>query len=154
MADALTYEAAVTLAEFIHAYVRPDWDTKGIVHALGQAKDKGTPAQVAVAALVAAQNAGNRTPGVIPLAGPHWPASGAPAARRVPPRSRTCATCYLGEEECRRRWAWDHQFESLEQARARAINDADGVPKHVRAAHERRDRMVVKGRPVENVELP
>jgi hypothetical protein len=149
----MTYEAAATLAEFIHAYVRPDWDTKGIVHALGQAKDRGTAAQVAVAALVAAQNAKNRTPAVIPLAGPHWPASGAPVARRTPSRSRTCATCYLAEEECRRRWHWDHDFESVEAAKARAINDAEGVPKYVRAAHERRE-MVVRGRPVENVELP
>jgi hypothetical protein len=148
----LSYEAAVTLGEFIHAYVRPDWDTKGIVHALGEARTKGTAAQVAVAALVAAQNPTNRTPAVIPLAGPHWPASGAPVARRVPPRSKTCATCYLGEEECRRRWQWDHEFESIEDAKARAIAEADGVPEHLRRRHKW--QVAIKGRPVTDVELP
>jgi hypothetical protein len=150
----LSYDGAVTLAEFIHAYVRPDWDVKGIVHALGQARDKGTAAQVAVAALVAAQNTANRTPAVIPLAGPHWPASGAPAARRAPSRSKTCATCYLGEEECRRRWHWDHQFESVESARARVIAEAEGVPDYLRRAKEYRQHARLNGRPISDVELP
>ncbi len=150
----LTYEGAVILAEFIHAYVRPDWDKNGIVHALGNAQGKGTAAQVAVAALVAAQNARNRTPAVIPLAGPHWPASGAPAARRTPSRSNTCGTCYLSEEECRRRWQWDHEFESVVAMRERRINEADGVPEYVRKARRRTETPYHRGRPVTDVELP
>lgn len=153
MAD-LTYEGATILAEFIHAYVRPDWDQRGIVHALGKAKDRGTAAQVAIAALVAAQNAGNRTPAVIPLAGPHWHASGAPVARSTPTRNQTCGVCYLGEEECRRRWHWDHPFESVAAMKERRIAEADGVPKYVRAAQRRTQMPVHNGRPVEDVELP
>lgn len=154
MSSDLTYEGAVILAEFIHAYVRTDWDKQGIVHALGKAQGKGNAAQVAVAALVAAQNTGNRTPAVIPLAGPHWPASGAPAARRAPSRSNTCGTCYLSEEECRRRWHWDHPFESVMALRERRIAEADGVPDYVREARRRTQPPVHRGRPVQDVELP
>lgn len=152
--SALTYEAAVMLAEYIHAYVRPEWDKQGIVHALGNAKEMGDAGQVAVAAIVAAQNPRNRTPAVIPLAGPHWPASGAPAVRRAPPRNQTCGVCYLGEEECRRRWHWDHKFESVAALRERRIAEAEGVPDHVKAVRRRVQTPIVNGRPVQDVELP
>lgn len=142
------------LADFIHAYVRPDWDKRGIVHALGKAKEMGTAAQVAVAALVAAQNTGNRTPAVIPLSGPHWPMSGAPVARRAPSRNRTCGICYLGEDECRSRWHWDHKFESVAALRERRTAEADGLPEYVRAMVRRSQTPYHRGRPVEDVELP
>jgi len=59
------------LAAVIHA-IRTDWDIKGIKTALMNAKDRGTPAEVAHAAIYAAQDPTNRTPAVIPLSGPHW----------------------------------------------------------------------------------
>ena len=151
----LTKDQADAIALFIHDAVRPDWDVAGIVRALGAARAKGTAGDVAVAAIRAAQNADNRTPGVIPLGGPHWAATAAPTARReVPPRNRTCATCYLGEDECRRRWHWDHDFESLDQARVRKIREADGVPEWLRRRKEQRLPAMIDGRPVRDVELP
>lgn len=150
----LTHADAVLIAKFIHGVVRPDWDEAGIVRALGAARGKGDAGTVAVAAIRAAQDRANRTPGVIPLTGPHWAAGGAlPARRDVPPRNKTCATCYLGYDECRRRWHWDHDFESLDQARVRKIREADGVPSYVRhrANHP---PQVMDGRPIKDVELP
>lgn len=55
------------------ATLRPDWDVRGILAALAIAKDRGSAADVAVAAIRAASVPSNRTPAVIPLAGPHWP---------------------------------------------------------------------------------
>jgi hypothetical protein len=128
--------------------LRPDWDVAGVVHALGVARDRGDAATVAVAAILAAQNAANRTPGVIPLTGPHWASTGATTPRRhVPDRNETCATCYLAKDECRRRWQGDHEFESVAAARARVIATADRVPKVRRPDW-------VDGRPVREVELP
>jgi hypothetical protein len=152
--EQLTYETATLIAEFIHAAVRPDWDVKGIVKALGDAREKACAGTVAVAAIVAAQNPGNRTPGVIPLTGPHWAVSGTTKPRHVvPPRNQTCGTCYLAEDDCRRRWFWDHEFESLIDARERKINEAEGVPKWLRERHNRQPAYI-DGRPVNNVELP
>lgn len=147
MSAELSREAATTLAEFIHA-LRPEWDRAGILHALGLARDRGDAATVAVAAILAAQNAANRTPGVIPLSGPHWAATGATKPRHLPPsRNETCGTCYLAKDECRRRWHWDHEFESVAAAKARIIATADAVPKV-------RPRDWIAGRHVEEVDLP
>lgn len=148
MSKDLTRKQAEMLAEFIHS-MRPDWDVAGVVHALGQARARGDAATVAVAAILAAQNAANRTPGVIPLTGPHWAPTGATTPRRVPPdRNETCGTCYLAKDECRRRWHWDHEFESVAAAKARVIATADRVPR----VRPRADW--IDGRPVREVELP
>lgn len=147
MSDAISRDAAQQLAEFIHSW-RPDWDVAGIVHALGLARGRGDVATVAVAAICAAQNAANRTPGVIPLTGPHWAATGATRPRpNIPPRAQTCATCYLGRDECRKRWHWDHDFESIAEAKERAIRTADNVPRVLRPEF-------IDGRYIKDVELP
>lgn len=147
MSGQLSKDQATLLAEFIHA-LRPEWDVAGIVHALGTVRDRGDAYTVAVTAILAAQNAANRTPGVIPLSGPHWAATGTSRPRPVvPPRHKTCATCYLAEDECRRRWHWDHDFESIPQAQARAIRVADGIPKVLKPAY-------LDGRHIKDVELP
>lgn len=147
MSADLTRDAAQQLAAFIHS-LRPDWDVTGIVRALGQARGRGDAATVAVAAILAAQNAVNRTPGVIPLTGPHWAATGATRPRpNIPPRAQTCATCYLARDECRRRWHWDHDFESITEAKERAIRTADNVPRILRPHY-------LDGRYINDVELP
>jgi len=61
---------AHALAALVHE-CRPGWDTSGIAKALYAAKDRD-PFEVAHAALYAAADPNNRTPAVIPLAGPHW----------------------------------------------------------------------------------
>jgi hypothetical protein len=52
--------------------LRPEWDASGIGKAILAAADRGTAWEVAHAALYAAADTTNRTPGVIPLAGAHW----------------------------------------------------------------------------------
>jgi hypothetical protein len=39
-------------------------------------------------------------------------------------------------------------------AKRRAIESAEGIPDYVRKAHDRQQHPVLKGRQVENVELP
>lgn len=51
--------------------IRPDWDRPGIADAIWKARDKGTAIDVCLAAVKACVLS-NRTPGVIPLDGPHW----------------------------------------------------------------------------------
>lgn len=141
----MSRDEAEALAKFIHS-LRPDWGEQGIVHALGQARGMATPATVAIAAIRAADTPSNRTPGVIPLPGPHWPVTGT-TRRRPPTRNETCGTCYLSQDECRRRWHWDHEFESVAEAKARVIATADRIPK-------RRKVEWIDGRPVQEVDLP
>ena len=146
----MTKEQAVALAKFLRM-LRPGWDEAGIVTALGNARLMGTAGDLAIAALAAAGEAKNRTPAVIAMPGPHWNHSALRhknSANTTPPRNKTCATCYLPEDKCRARWAHDHHFESLAEARARAIRQADTVPES-RPPYKR-----LRGRPVEDVELP
>ena len=58
------------------AHIRPSWGVPGIRKALGQCK--ADLCDVTVAAVRAAREESNRTPAVIPLAGPHWPAARRP----------------------------------------------------------------------------
>lgn len=51
--------------------LRPDWDRSGIADAIWKARDRGTALEVCIAAVKACVLT-NRTPGVIPLDGPHW----------------------------------------------------------------------------------
>lgn len=142
----MSKEQAALLAKFIHEAVRPEWDVAGIVHALGEARTRGPASVVAIAAIVAADTPANRTPAVIPLSGPHWPVSGT-TRRQPPPPARTCGICYLGHDECRRRWHWDHEFESLAEVREKRIAQADTIPRIRRAQY-------LDGRPINEVELP
>ena len=71
MMSPITQPQAQALAAFV-ATLRPDWDAAGIYAALKTAKDKGTAADLAHAAIQAASTPSNRTPAVIAMAGPHW----------------------------------------------------------------------------------
>jgi hypothetical protein len=141
---------AVILASFIHS-IRRDWDEAGIVKALGDARLMGDAFDLALAAVVAAREPRNRTPAVIAMQGPHWAHAAVrhkSSANTTPPRSATCGICYMREDACRARWAGDHEFESIAQAKARAIRRADGPPP------PRRKPERLRGRAVTDVELP
>lgn len=71
MTTELTHDQARHLAGLVAA-LRPGWDVPGIRKALWDARTKGTPDQVAHAAITAAMDPANRTPAVIALDGPHW----------------------------------------------------------------------------------
>lgn len=67
----ISQDQARALALVING-IRPDWDAAGIYTAIGRAKDMGDIAEVALAAIKAAQLETNRTPAVIAMQGPHW----------------------------------------------------------------------------------
>lgn len=69
-----TREQGDAIAVLVHA-LRPDWDVRGIMAALAQCQDR-EPAALAIASVRAASTDSNRTPAVIPLAGPHWACDG------------------------------------------------------------------------------
>lgn len=146
----MTKEQAQALAEFLHM-LRPGWDTAGIVAALGNARLMGTAGDLAIAAIAAAMDTNNRTPAVIAMPGAHWSHAALrhkSSANTTAPRAQTCSVCYLPEDKCRARWAWDHRFESVAEAKARAIRQADEAPA------PRRRIPWLNGRHVEDVELP
>ncbi len=91
---ALDRDRAHALAALL-ATLRPDWDAKGVLAALGRAQDRGTAYDLAHAALRAAADLGNRTPAVIPLDGPHWHTQSAPTAQSPPTPTppRLCQVC-------------------------------------------------------------
>jgi len=65
-----TPEHAKHLTSLIES-LRPDWHRPGIADAIWKARDKGSSMEVCIAAIKACILT-NRTPGVIPLDGPHW----------------------------------------------------------------------------------
>lgn len=67
----LTRSQADALAALVHE-LRPDWGIPGILKALADARDRGTPSEISIAAIHAASDLTNRTPAVIPLPGAHW----------------------------------------------------------------------------------
>lgn len=72
MASQITRVQADALAALV-ASLRPEWDVRGIVKALFDARERGSAHDVAHAAINAAADLTHRTPAVIALAGPHWP---------------------------------------------------------------------------------
>lgn len=84
----MTKHQAELLAAFIAAC--RDWQVPGTVTALAKARNRGDVWQVAIGALRAAANPGNKTPAIIALDGAHWrPANPddeptvTPTARRI-----------------------------------------------------------------------
>ena len=67
----ITRDQAHALAALVRT-LRPDWDERGIVKALSDAREMGSPVDVCIAALKAADCATNRTPAVIAMKGAHW----------------------------------------------------------------------------------
>lgn len=154
MTEPLRRWQAQYLADFIHETIRPDWSVPGIMSALAAARDQADPADLAIVAIVAARRAENRTPGVIPLPGPHWAhtaLSRRDSRHTTPDRTRTCGVCYLDYNECRKRWANDHEYESLDAVRERRVRAAEirkGTLSHAATTP------FLEGRPVTDVELP
>lgn len=99
MTEEITRTQAQQLAAFIHT-IRPDWDPAGTTHNIGLAKDRGTPADVAHAAIRAASNPANRTPGIIPRDGEHWRQPWK-APDPTPRRTYHCGEHDVPESECR-----------------------------------------------------
>jgi hypothetical protein len=81
------------IAELIHQ-LRPDWDKPGLLTHLDTARLRVsvTPADLAIAAVKAADNPANRTPAVIPLDGEHWREHNRPLTTPQPPPM--CKTCH------------------------------------------------------------
>ena len=77
MTTTISREQAHALAALVRT-IRPDWDERGTVKALSDARMMGTPVEVCIAALRAADCATNRTPAVIAMKGAHWSSVTAP----------------------------------------------------------------------------
>jgi hypothetical protein len=117
----LTHRQAKALAALVHE-LRGDWDTPGILDALGRARDIAPGPDLAIAAIKAAGSAHNRTPAVIALEGPHWRGSDTPPRREAPSKDDTCSVCYQHKDVCRSRWESDHDFQPLTDGRRPADN--------------------------------
>lgn len=71
MTTEITKDQAAALAALIGA-LRPDWAERGVLAKLAECRTRGGAYDIAHAALYAAEDATNRTPAVVPLAGAHW----------------------------------------------------------------------------------
>lgn len=121
----MTHRQATTLAAFIHE-LRGDWDTHGVLDAIGKARDLAPGPDLACAAIRAASLASNRTPAVIGMDGPHWRGTTAAPRFETPAKADTCSVCYQRRDVCRSRWAGDHEFVPLTQVAAgRSLSPAE-----------------------------
>lgn len=122
----MTQKEAHALTAYIHLIRErsggPEWHKAGIEDALGRARKTAPSPDLAIAAIRAAREPSNRTPAVIGMEGPHWQGSSTPP-RRPFDANTTCGICGFSQAECRRRWAEDHEFESVAHSKAR--HDAD-----------------------------
>lgn len=131
MAQGLTGTQAELLANLVND-LRPDWGVAGLKQALWAARDMGSAYDVVLATVVAAATEGNRTPAVVPMPGPHWEhkaVKGGPRLTVAERRSRTCQVCGEARVKCREKWSTDHEFESIDDARARRAR-AEGKKHH------------------------
>lgn len=119
MIGALNTKQQFALTKFL-ALLNEDWDHAGIDAALGRARDLAPAADLACAAIRAAVTAGNRTPGVIALPGPHWRASSTTPRHNEPGPGERCTTCSEPKARCRLIWEHDHAFVSVSDARRNA----------------------------------
>lgn len=117
----MTVEARTALAWLVHA-IRGDWDVTGVESALRKGKaleaaEADDVRAVCDAAVAAALDPRNRTPAVIPLAGPHWqPATWSPTRRYDPQTS--CDICSQAESVCRSTRNNGHEFTPVRPRRA------------------------------------
>lgn len=122
----ITHEQAKALATLLNA-LRPDWDLRGILSAIYEARGKGGNFDLVVAAVRCASQPSNRTPAVIGLEGPHWQTAPMPAARAksgAPLPPELCPRCKFphrpGDECDVVRDELDPESPAFHQARADA----------------------------------
>lgn len=123
-------DALAALAVACRPYGALKWDPAGVVAAIAKVKHLGL-ADVAMAVIRAASDRDAKTPGVITATNSlHWREKlSEPRARRTPyDPQHTCGVCGFAEDECRMRWAEDHEFESVKTAAKRAVPAAEHVP--------------------------
>jgi hypothetical protein len=127
----MSFDQQKALARLVHT-IRGDWDVDGIMTALGDAREHGKAGDIRAicdAAVAAALDGRNRTPAIIPLAGPHWTRASTPPSPRKVDRQKTCGICSRYELECKAIRPRDHEFVSYadvvrEALRARAARAA------------------------------
>lgn len=107
----MTGNQGEVLANLINK-LRPDWGVSGVAKALYDARDQGDAFNLSVAAIRAAADPANRTPGVIGLNGAHWQ-----GLMHLTPKveaAALCGVCSRPQELCERvRFADDdHAFEA------------------------------------------
>lgn len=123
----MNFETQKALARLIHT-LRADWDVDGIMSALGRAREAGKADDVraiADASVAAALDARNRTPAVIPLAGPHWEARRATSPVRRVSQTETCGICSLDRLVCEAVQPRSHRFKSVADVRREADSQTD-----------------------------
>jgi hypothetical protein len=140
MFNPLNHTQAKAVAKAIHE-LRPEWDVDGIVHHLGLARARGDGFDVAVAAMRAAHVVSNRTPAVISLDGAHWrdvvAKPGPPKHEPSPGKHERCTTCSEREDDCRRKWSHDHDYQPAVQVSRRADVATAQVNRLRQLAHDR-----------------
>lgn len=118
----MNFATQTALARLVHT-IRDDWDVNGIMTALGRAREAGKADDLRAivdASIAAALDARNRTPAIIPLAGPHWQTRGyTPPARRVS-QTETCGICSLDRLVCEAVRPRSHEFKSVADVRREA----------------------------------
>ena len=86
------------------------WDRPGIEDALARARGMAPGPELAVAAIRAAANPGNRTPAIIALDGPHWRAPDTRPKTPPVPVTERCSICDNVRDVCESRWSGDHAY--------------------------------------------
>lgn len=109
------------------------WDEAGTFANLAKVRDRSL-GSITIAAIQAAEDRNADTPGVIPAPGPHWrtPAAAPTTASDKTDPSAHCATCGHTETACRMRWATDHEYLPVAQARGQK-SDPDRAQQIVNA---------------------
>lgn len=95
MTTTISRDQAYALAALVRT-LRPDWEERGTVKAISDARTMGTPAEVCIATIKAANVTTNRTPAVIAMPGKHWqhePAPTTPDAAWYGPPDRNSRRC-------------------------------------------------------------
>lgn len=112
---------AQRLAAMAHA-LRPDWPTTSLLTLIRKNLIDRPRRDVAVALTWVACETTTHTPARVLETGPWWQAAAVEGATHVGRReyneSDTCSTCSYSEQVCQSRWADDHPFVSVAQARA------------------------------------
>lgn len=119
----MTFEMTRTEARNLARYIAemrsrsggPHWDTPGIEDALAKARTIAPSPDLALAAIKAAREPGNRTPAIIGMEGAHWRTPNTkPRHLERAPHDR-CAVCSESRARCIQLWSEDHTFRPSDQ---------------------------------------